>query len=408
MKRKNLILKFLKTNYQFCAQFHNVQFWENCDVKPAKICKLLFPFRLPQGVCWGGGIKSRKIIKTMKIQLVHTVEDIICLENLLEAWKEFEKGKKKRKDVQEFSMCLIDNIFSLHQDLLHHTYKHGGYQAFKINDPKPRDIHKASVKDRLLHHAIHRKLYPFFDKTFIADSYSCRENKGMHKAINKFREYANKTSKNNTKTCWILKCDIKKFFASIDHEILIKILSEYIPDKNIIWLLENIVESFSTENKISTGLPLGNLTSQLFVNIYMNKFDQFVKHKMKAKYYIRYADDFVILSENKKQLENSILEINKFLVEELKLKLHPDKVFIKTFSSGVDFLGMVNFPRHKVLRTKTKRRMLKKIKNKKLDLKNNLISESHFYQSLQSYLGVLKHCEGWGIRNGINKIVKSV
>lgn len=344
----------------------------------------------------------------MKIQLVHTVEDIICLENLLEAWKEFEKGKKKRKDVQEFSMCLIDNIFSLHQDLLHHTYKHGGYQAFKINDPKPRDIHKASVKDRLLHHAIHRKLYPFFDKTFIADSYSCRENKGMHKAINKFREYANKTSKNNTKTCWILKCDIKKFFASIDHEILIKILSEYIPDKNIIWLLENIVESFSTENKISTGLPLGNLTSQLFVNIYMNKFDQFVKHKMKAKYYIRYADDFVILSENKKQLENSILEINKFLVEELKLKLHPDKVFIKTFSSGVDFLGMVNFPRHKVLRTKTKRRMLKKIKNKKLDLKNNLISESHFYQSLQSYLGVLKHCEGWGIRNGINKIVKSV
>ncbi|KKQ06910.1 MAG: Retron-type reverse transcriptase, partial [Candidatus Moranbacteria bacterium GW2011_GWF1_36_4] len=166
------------------------------------------------------------------------------MENLLEAWKEFEKGKKNRKDVQEFSMNLMDNIFSLHQDLLNHTYKHGGYQAFKINDPKPRDIHKAKVRDRLLHHAIYRKLYPFFDKTFISDSYSCRINKGTHKAIEKFRKYFNKVSQNNTKTCYVLKCDIKKFFASIDHEILISILKEHIPDENILWLLVEIIESF--------------------------------------------------------------------------------------------------------------------------------------------------------------------
>ncbi|MCK9379131.1 MAG: reverse transcriptase/maturase family protein [Candidatus Moranbacteria bacterium] len=333
----------------------------------------------------------------MKIQLVHKFEDIICLENLLEAWKEFEIGKKNRKDVQEFSMNLMDNIFSLHHNLFNHTYKHGGYQAFKINDPKPRDIHKASVKDRLLHHAIYRKLYPFFDKIFVADSYSCRMNKGTHRAINKFCEYAHIVSKNNTKTCWILKCDIKKFFASIDHRILLEILSEYISDKNIIWLLRNIVESFSA------GLPLGNLTSQLFVNIYMNKFDQFVKHRLKAKNYIRYADDFAFLSENKKRLENIIPEIEKFLSEELKLKLHPNKVFIKTFSSGVDFLGMVNFPKHKVLRTKTKKRMMKKIKRKKLDLGNKIISEDNFNQSFQSYLGILRHCEGWKIEKDIKK-----
>ncbi|MBU2028767.1 reverse transcriptase/maturase family protein, partial [Patescibacteria group bacterium] len=226
----------------------------------------------------------------MKIQLSHKFEDIISLENLLEAWKEFVCGKRNRKDVQEFSLRLMDNIFSLHSDLSNHTYKHGGYQAFKINDPKPRDIHKAIVRDRLLHQAIYRILYPFFDKTFIADSYSCRNNKGAHKAINKFHSYFYKVSQNNTRTCWVLKCDIRKFFANIDHDILISILKEYIPDKNIIKLLENVIGSFSSEQYEKIGLPLGNLTSQLFVNIYMNKFDQFVKHKLKTKFYIRYAD----------------------------------------------------------------------------------------------------------------------
>jgi retron-type reverse transcriptase len=313
----------------------------------------------------------------MKIQLSHSFEDIICLENLLEAWKEFVRGKRNKKDVQEFSLQLMGNLIELHHDLSHHSYKHGGYQAFKINDPKPRNIHKATVRDRLLHHAIYRKLYPFFDRTFVADSYSCRINKGTHKAINKFREYAHIVNKNNTRTCWILKCDIRKFFANIDHAILLKILHEYIPDKNILKLLENIIESFSVKTNI--GLPLGNLTSQLLVNIYMNRFDQFVKHKMKAKCYIRYADDFVFLSESKKILEDYILVVEKFLQAELKLEMHPNKVFIKTLSSGVDFLGWINFPDHRVLRTATKKRMFRKLK-------------ANFKQeAINSYLGMLGH-----------------
>lgn len=315
----------------------------------------------------------------MKIQLTHSFVDIVCLENLLEAWQEFVRGKRGKKDVQHFSMRLMDNIFALHEDLLQHTYKHGGYQAFKINDPKPRDIHKATVRDRLLHHAIYRKLCPFFDKTFIADSYSCRLEKGTHKSINRFRGFAYKVSKNNTQTCWILKCDIRKFFANIDHTILLNILKEYIPDKNIMWLLEEVIESFNTKGKIGVGLPLGNLTSQLFVNIYMNKFDQFVKHKLKEKYYIRYADDFVIFSENKKWLESIVIYFGKFLHGELKLELHPDKVFIKTLASGVDFLGWVNFSDHRVLRTASKRRMLKR-------LKDNPTPET-----LNSYLGILSY-----------------
>lgn len=350
----------------------------------------------------------------MKIKLEKTFADIVSVENLLEAWKEFERGKKNKKDVEDFSLYLMDNILSLHQEILHHTYKHGSYQAFKINDPKPRDIHKATVRDRLLHHTIYRILYPFFDRTFIADSYSCRNNKGTHKAIDKFKKYSNIVSKNNTQTCWILKCDIRKFFANIDHQILLDILIEYIPDKNIIKLLENIIGSFNISKPLpnpplstgegdeSVGLPLGNLTSQLFVNIYMNKFDQAVKHKLKFKHYIRYVDDFVFLSEDRKQLEDLIPIIETYLKKELKLEMHPDKVYIKTLNSGVDFLGMVSFPHYRILRTKTKKRMFGKMKKKKLELENDLISEESFSQSRQSYLGMLTHCDGYEVGNKLN------
>ncbi len=313
----------------------------------------------------------------MKRQLVHTFENIINIENLLEAWKEFIRGKRKKPDVQEFSLKLMDNLFVLHEDLSSDNYKHGGYYAFNISDPKPRSIHKASVRDRLLHHAIYRVLYPFFDRSFIADSYSCRIKKGTHKALNRFRDFAHKVSKNNTRTCWILKCDIRKFFASIDHKILLDILDLYIPDKQVIWLLKEIISSFSW--KPGVGLPLGNLTSQLLVNVYMNKFDQFVKHKLKVKYYIRYSDDFVILSNDKNWLLNVISKIRDFLRDKLYLQLHPDKISIRTIASGVDFLGWVNFSDHRILRTTTKRRMMNRIKK--------LPTSAAFH----SYLGLLKH-----------------
>ncbi len=232
-------------------------------------------------------------------------------------------GKKKRKDAQEFERDLMANIIKLHNDLAVMSYRHDGYEAFNMSDPKPRNIHKASIRDRVLHRALYRILYPFFDRTFISDSYSCRDDK-------------------------------------------------------ILSLISVIVDSFSV--RAGTGLPLGNLTSQLFVNIYMNEFDQFVKHKLKTKYYIRYADDFVILSRDKSWLEELLFRVGDFLEERLKLSLHPDKVFIKTLSSGVDFLGWVHFPDHRVLRTATKRRMIRNI-----EIKNG--NEA----TVQSYRGLLKH-----------------
>lgn len=322
----------------------------------------------------GGGLR-RKII--MKRQLVHTFKDIINIENLIEAWKEFVRGKRSKPDVQEFSLKLMDNLFILHEDLSSGNYRHGGYKAFNVFDPKPRSIHKASARDRLLHHAIYRVIYPFFDRTFIVNSYSCRIKKGTHKALNRFRAFAYIVSHNHTRTCWVLKCDIRKFFANIDHKVLLDILYLYIPDKQIIWLIKEIVESFSSKSGI--GLPLGNLTSQLLVNIYMNEFDQFVKHKLKVKYYIRYADDFIILSDNRSCLENLISPISKFLFEKLKLRLHPNKVSIKTLNSGVDFLGWVNFTDYRVLCTTTKRRIIRRIVG------------SPAPETLNSYFGLLKH-----------------
>lgn len=325
---------------------------------------------------WGGAYLKRFI---MRVQCTHDYHYIISLENLLDAWKEFVNGKRYRKDVQEFEFNLMSNIISLHNDLVDKTYRHSPYQSFNISDPKPRNIHKASVRDRLLHHALYRILYPFFDRSFIADSYSCRVGKGMHKAINRFCTFAYRTSQNNTKTVWVLKCDIKKFFASIDQGKLTEIIKGFIPDEDIVWLMSQIIRSFhSTE--AGKGLPLGNLTSQLLVNIYMNEFDQFMKHKLKIKYYVRYADDFVVLSQDKKWLEGILVEISDFLQSNLRLQLHPYKTFIQTVASGVDFLGWVHFPDHRVLRSITKRRMFKGINRKHGDA-----------QTVQSYLGLLSH-----------------
>jgi len=148
-------------------------------------------------------------------------EELISLENLLQAWKEFLRGKRKRRDMQIYNFNLMENLVSLHNDLKNKVYRHGNYEAFNICDPKPRNIHKATVKDRLVHHALYKVLYPFFNRIFISDSFSCRLEKGTHRALDRFRSVLFKASKNHTRTCWILKCDIRKFFANIDHRILV-------------------------------------------------------------------------------------------------------------------------------------------------------------------------------------------
>ncbi len=308
-------------------------------------------------------------------------DEVVSLENLCEAWQEFIRGKRGKKDVQEFSLRLSDEVVQLHENLISGTYRHDHYHEFRINDPKPRVIHKASVRDRLLHHAIHRKLYPEFAKTFIADSFSCQKRKGVHRALDRFEKQARKVGKNHSETCWVLKCDIRKFFASIDHFALFELLERRVSDVKLLCLLGEIIGSFST--RPGKGIPLGNLTSQLFSNIYMNSFDQYVKQELHFKHYVRYADDFAFLSSNQTELEHLLDESRAFLSERLALDLHPDKVFLKTIASGMDFLGWVHFPHHRVLRTKTKERMMKRV------------AQNPTGATLQSYLGMLGYGDAY-------------
>ncbi|MFA6146384.1 MAG: reverse transcriptase domain-containing protein [Patescibacteria group bacterium] len=342
----------------------------------------------------GGGIVKRKIC--------HNFENLISLENLFLAWDEFKKGKRKKIDVQIFERNLEDNLFELCEDLNNKTYQHSTYKSFYIQDPKLRHIHKAEVRDRIIHHLISRYLEKIFEPSFIFDSYSCRKNKGTHRAVERLGKFYWRVSKNCTRNCFVLKCDIKKFFASVDRQILLNIISKKIDNPDILWLIKNIIDSFPQ------GIPLGNLTSQIFANIYLNELDQFVKHQLKIKYYIRYTDDFVILSKNKEYLEALIPIINDFLGDKLKLILHPNKVIIRKYKQGIDFLGYVSLPYWRVLRTKTKKRMFKKLEKKIDEFRQGQISEETLNQSIQSYFGVLKHCNSCKLREKLEQRIKII
>jgi RNA-directed DNA polymerase len=321
-------------------------------------------------------------------------DKIIQPETLFTAWKEFRDGKSKKLDVLLFEQELEQNIFSLSRALQSKTYKHEGYTDFYISDPKRRHIHKASVRDRVLHHAITRIFYPVFEPTFITNSFSCRVGKGSHKGVNTLRTMLRKESLNNTRQCYVLKCDVRKFFDSVDHSILLSILRRRIKDPDTLWLLENIIESYVSERSdlfYKRGVPIGNLTSQLFANIYMNEFDQFVKHNLKIKYYGRYTDDFVIVSKDREYLASLIDPINTFLSEQLGLELHPEKVEILPYGRGIDFLGYVIFPHHTLVRKRSKKRVMRKFEETIRQYRRKEIEKESVEASLRSYLGVLSH-----------------
>ncbi len=342
----------------------------------------------------GGGIKGHNLF-----------EQIISLDNLFCAWREFQCGKMKKPDVREFAFALEDNIFSLHDELKNKTYRHSHYTSFYVSDPKLRHIHKACVRDRVLHHAIFRVLYPVFDKSFIFDSYSCRLKKGTHRAVDRLERFCLMVSQNNNYNFYYLKCDIKKFFVSVDQEILVCLIKKKIVDPDALWLIQEITNSFQTSN--NKGLPLGNVTSQLLANIYLNKLDQFIKHQLKAKYYLRYCDDFLLLSPDKNLLVDYVGLIDDFLQNHLKLNLHPDKIIIKKYNQGIDWLGYVVLPHYRLLRTKTRHRIIERIKNKQRDFKSGVVSQEHFCQSVQSYLGVLEHCSGYKIEREMLRLVSN-
>ncbi len=326
---------------------------------------------------------------------------IIARENIFAAWREFQNGKTNKTDVLAFSEHFEKELLVLADDLLSGKYRHGTYRAFTVCDPKRRSIHKGCVRDRVLHHAVHRILEPEFDKVFIYDSYSSRKKKGVHCARKRFQKFAQKLSRNGTKTVWVLKCDIRKFFDSVDHEILLSEIQKTTCPQDLMGLLKEIVSSY--ESHIGKGIPLGNLTSQLFSNVYMHPFDTFVKRTLRIKYYIRYADDFVFLSQDKVYLQGLIPLLSRFLKEKLKIEMHPQKLTIEPWHRGIDFLGAVLFPTHEVLRTKTKQRLLKRVSDGVALYKNDSIAYDTMRARVASYMGVVSHVKSRKIKKQIIK-----
>ncbi|MDP3696524.1 MAG: reverse transcriptase/maturase family protein [Candidatus Taylorbacteria bacterium] len=335
--------------------------------------------------------------------VVHNLfDEITRIDNLITSWKEFRISKKDRRDTIEFERNLEDNLWELHQKLADKTYRHSGYSSFFVQDPKLRHIHKALVRDRVLHHAIVKHINPIFEKTFIHDSYSCRKDKGTHRGVEQLIGYGRMVSKNNTRPCWILKCDIRKFFASVDQKILIDMVFERIRGIHTRRLLEEVISSFSSDRTVDSdepkGLPIGNLTSQLFANVYLNELDQFMKHGLHEKHYIRYADDFVILHPQREHCFEIQDLIKDFLKERLKLELHPNKITVRKLGQGVDFLGYICFPNFVIPRIKTKNRTFNKIHKNILLYRRGRLGLESLNQSIYSYLGILSHSNSFELK----------
>jgi len=238
--------------------------------------------------------------------------EIYSMKNFILAWKEARKGKTKKGYVIEFEKNLRDNLKLLHYELKFQYYKPKPLETFILRDPKTRKISKSDFRDRIVHHALVRIIEPIFDKTFIYDSCANRKGKGNLFALKRFYKFVRKVSRNGKMNGWFnnnqikgycFKADIKHYFQEVNHNILLDIIKRKITDERVLWLIKRILDNNNSSNLGQIkGMPLGNLTSQFFANVYLNELDYFVKHKLKAKYYIRYVDDFVILHSSREQL----------------------------------------------------------------------------------------------------------
>lgn len=314
--------------------------------------------------------------------------ELVAINNLRVAWEKFRCGKRNRLDVIIFERHLEAELISLAEELLAGTYIHGDYHEFFVRDPKYRAIHKAMVRDRVVHQVLYSVLYRLFDQRFFFDSYSCRLNKGTQAAIAKIWGYARKESKNFNREVYIFHGDVASFFASVDHNILFQFLSRRIKDGGYLNLCQQIILSYNY--KKAKGIPLGNLTSQIFANIYLHELDYFVKQKLKTHSYARYNDDFFIISADKNFLIKISLEIKEFLMLKLNLSLPENKIIIRSLSQGMDILGAVAFSYGLVPRKRLRVAALEVADKAKKQGYN-----SHIAKQLSSYIGLLSQTKSF-------------
>lgn len=320
--------------------------------------------------------------------------ECLTYENLMKAHKKSRLGKITKKNIVKFDLKQEEYIMWLYEKLKNKTYKHGGYTSFYVTEPKIRIIEASSYMDRVVHRwCVDSFLTDTFIPQLIPTTYACIKNKGMHKAALDVQK-GMQICKKLYGEYYILKMDIAKYFASINKNKLFEILKRKIKDKDVLWLLSEIIYS----KKGETGIPIGNLTSQIFANIYYNDADQFIKHKLKVKYYYRYMDDSVILMQNKKDIIKVKQDIEKFIKNELFLEFNSKTNIFKS-KQGVNFCGYkINEYRMKI-REKGKKHIKKAIKRLKLKVKNGELSSREAKKYLCGHFGYMKYADVYNFKN---------
>lgn len=331
----------------------------------------------------------------------------VCLEKNIElAWRKARKGKTQKDYVIQFEQNLSENLHLLRIELLLHSYRPQPLETFILRDPKTRKISVSQFRDRIVHHAICNVIEPIFDKKFIYDSYANRKGKGTLAAVSRLIQFLKKVSKNGTIVNkytqrnirgFVLKADIKRYFDTVSQDLLLRIIKRTLKDKDLLFLIRNILKNYPAVLE-RRGMPLGNLTSQFLANVYLNELDQFIKHELRAKYYLRYVDDFVILHQDLSQLKSYLAEISKFLEKELKLELNPGKSKIKPLSRGIDFLGFRVFHYHRFLRARNIKQFYHKYRDLNSRYRERAIDYDTIYNFIEGWLAYAKHANTYLLR----------
>lgn len=318
---------------------------------------------------------------------------------MLKAYERASKNKHKCKEVITYELDLASNIIDTLKQLYAGVYKVGNYRQFRIYEPKERIIQSLPFRDRIVQQwYVEEFIKPIFVPKFIKDTYACLENRGVHKAVKKLNKYMYEYNKIN-RDFYVLKCDVSKFFYSINKQRLYEIVNRYVKDKAFMKLTKDLI--YHDKNEV--GIPIGNYTSQYFANIYLNELDHFVKEKLKIKYYVRYMDDFVLLLEDRNQCRVILEEIKEFLDKNLGLKLNKKTNYFRN-SQGVNFCGYKIFKTHIMLKKENKKKIKNKIKNwnklyhkKELDLRETTLK-------LNSWIGHAQNADTFFL---VNKMIRS-
>ena len=335
---------------------------------------------------------------------------VVDWSNLLLAYRKAAKGKRAKQAAASFEHQLADRLLLLEEELSNFTYLPCDYHSFTIYDPKERFISAAEFRDRVVHHALCNIIEPVFEKGFISDSYANRIGKGTHLAVDRLQQLSRQYR-------YVLRSDIIQHFPSIDHEILFRIISQSIHDEQVLWLVDRIIKSgvglldeeydmvfFSNDNLLAIcrprGLPIGNLTSQFWSNVYLTPLDLFVRDKLGCRDYLRYVDDFALFSNSKRQLYAWKREIIEFLGS-LRLTIHEPQSQVIPCTHGIPWLGFVVYPGYRRVKSRNVVKFSRRLRERWNEYARGEISSDEFHSSVRGWINHVRYADSWGLRRHV-------